>query len=487
MAEVNTRVLIVAFDALRPDMVTPELMPNLCAFADEGTRFTHNRSTFPTETRVNQTALVTGCYPSRHGIVSNQFWEPVASPSKLFNTGDDDQLSEGIRRLAGHLTDVPVLGEMLAKKDKSLAVISSGTPGGTRMLHHKAEELGGFRFSLRRPDVSIPSNLSEDLGRRVGAIPPHAIPSFEWLSYATDTYLNVVEQDEKPDVAILWFCEPDNSYHKLGLGGPDNLAAIRHADAEFGRILDWRKKEGLEEELNVVTISDHGQLEIPEDSIDLPAQLSAAGFKAGTSLTDGIDVVVALSSAGGLYVRNSEANLIQDIVDWLLLQTWCGPLFTRKGVIAGTLDLADVGMNHRRAPDIGMVLRSDDELNANGIIGTTDHNSIYPAGGGIHGGLHAKELHSWLAVGGKEFCSALVSDTPTGIIDILPTILHILDVEAPSVDGRVLHEALANSEEVQKPVFKSEVMTSQIAHGRKTELEVSYIGDTRYLEWGRLN
>ena len=30
------RVLIVSFDALRPDMATPALMPNLCRFAEAG-------------------------------------------------------------------------------------------------------------------------------------------------------------------------------------------------------------------------------------------------------------------------------------------------------------------------------------------------------------------------------------------------------------------------------------------------------------------
>jgi predicted AlkP superfamily pyrophosphatase or phosphodiesterase len=97
MSEQRRRVLIVSFDALRPDMVTPELMPNLTAFAKRGVRFTHSRATFPTETRVNQAALVTGCYPTRHGIVGNKFLEPMASPGKLFNTGDETQLAEGDR------------------------------------------------------------------------------------------------------------------------------------------------------------------------------------------------------------------------------------------------------------------------------------------------------------------------------------------------------------------------------------------------------
>jgi hypothetical protein len=477
MADGRNRVLVVAFDALRPDMVTPELMPNLSAFADQGGRFTHNRSTFPTETRVNQTALVTGCYPSRHGIVGNRFWEPIASPDKLFNTGDEDQLSEGIRRLNGRLTDVPVLGEILAEHGKSLAVISSGTPGGTRMLHHKAEELEGFRLSLRRPDASVPADLLQSLD----PIPPHSVPSLDWLTYATNTYLNVVEGVRKPDVAILWYCEPDNSYHMMGPGAPENLTAIRHADAEFGRLL--AALEG--EDINIITLSDHGQLGIPEEAIDLPTILSAAGFPAGEALTEGIDVAVALSSAGGLYVRDSNFDMIGKIVEWLLEQPWCGPLFTRGGAVSGTLDLADVGMDHRRAPDIGLVLRSSDTPNAYGVTGTTVHNSIYPSGGGIHGGLHAKELHSWLAMGGTAFRKAYVSNTPTGIIDVLPTILHVLGVKAPSVDGRVLVEALADFNDA--PDCRSELLTSKKSDGRQTQLEISHVGATRYLEWGRLS
>ena len=53
------RFLIVVLDALRPEFVTPELMPNLHAFAQAGVRFANSRSTFPTETRVNQSAVTT--------------------------------------------------------------------------------------------------------------------------------------------------------------------------------------------------------------------------------------------------------------------------------------------------------------------------------------------------------------------------------------------------------------------------------------------
>lgn len=67
------RILIVVFDALRPEFVTPEVMPNLHSFGSEGVHYVNSRSTFPTETRVNQSAVITGCYPHKHGIVANKF------------------------------------------------------------------------------------------------------------------------------------------------------------------------------------------------------------------------------------------------------------------------------------------------------------------------------------------------------------------------------------------------------------------------------
>ena len=69
----DTRILIVLFDALKPEFVTPALMPNLHAFASGGVCYRNSRSVFPTETRVNQTALVTGCLPRQTGIVANGF------------------------------------------------------------------------------------------------------------------------------------------------------------------------------------------------------------------------------------------------------------------------------------------------------------------------------------------------------------------------------------------------------------------------------
>ena len=69
-------LLLVVFDGLRPDMIRPDITPNLVRFAARGTRFSRARSVFPSETRVCTASVVTGCLPRRHGLVANRLAHP---------------------------------------------------------------------------------------------------------------------------------------------------------------------------------------------------------------------------------------------------------------------------------------------------------------------------------------------------------------------------------------------------------------------------
>ena len=62
MTEARTkRVLVVVFDAMKPEFVTSALMPALHGFASRGVMCTNSHSTFFTETRVNQSTVTSGC------------------------------------------------------------------------------------------------------------------------------------------------------------------------------------------------------------------------------------------------------------------------------------------------------------------------------------------------------------------------------------------------------------------------------------------
>ena len=76
-------------------------------------------------------------------------------------------------------------------------------------------------------------------------------------------------------------------------------------------------------------------------------------------------------------------------------------------------------------------MHNDDAIYGNNVIGSCFYNGAYPEGGGTHGGLHAKELHVVMAAQGTLFKAGLESVHPAGIIDITPTILHLLGLEQP--------------------------------------------------------
>ncbi|MGI9388103.1 MAG: alkaline phosphatase family protein [Methyloligellaceae bacterium] len=422
----KTRILIVVFDALRPDFVTPDLMPHLHAFQKTGVRYLNSRSTFPTETRVNQSAVITGCYPSRHGIVANRFPEPDGAPGEVLDSGNDVALEATFDRLDGRLFDVPTLGELLKAAGRSYATLSAGTAGGGRLINHAIARGGGFRLAMRRPEATVPENHMAKIISRVGPLPPFTRPATDWISWAVECYLAYVEPEITPDVMLLWLCEPDASFHQLGIGAAGTLEALRRSDSEFGRILAEHAAEIETGQLQIITLSDHGQISLAGDRLDIVAHFNEAGFAAAAKPEDETDYIIVMGNAGGVWVRDSDPRLITDMVEWAREQDWCGPIFTRDGA-AGTLTQNLIGTLHRRAPDVALIMRYDAKLNDWGYPGTSVHASNYTAGGGCHGGLSPYELQTFLAMAGGNIKANQSIAVPAGISISPPRFCTCLD------------------------------------------------------------
>lgn len=473
----KTSVLVAVFDALRPEFVRPDLMPSLCAFADQGARFGNCRSTFPTETRVNQTAVLTGCYPRKHGIVGNKFPDVTIFPDRVIDTGINDQIANAFAKALGGLVTMPTLGERLAAAGRRFASLSAGTPGGGRLINHAAERLGSFRLAMRCPEATMPSSALADIIERIGPMPDYELPAIDWITWAVDAYLGYVVPDIAPDVMLLWLCEPDESFHFKGIGSDDSLATIRHVDAEFGRIIRTQKAAIEAGTLQVIAMSDHGQISLGGPPLDLPTLLNQAGFTAAAAPGPAIDYTVVVGNAGGIWVRDRDDALLKKLITWLMSQPWCGPVFSRNGV-EGTLSIGEICADHSRAPDIYLMMRSANTENAWGVPGTTPHDAPYPVGGGCHGGLSSFELNNVLVLGGTSFKRGKALSAPAGNIDILPTVLHLLGMDQPTdIDGRVLTEALLDMPEPETAPTRQHTVT---APNGQTQLSVTDFGQQRY-------
>ncbi|MGH2351745.1 MAG: alkaline phosphatase family protein, partial [Chloroflexota bacterium] len=120
--------IVVVWDGLRPDFVTPEDTPHLCRLAAEGVWFEASHCVYPTETRVNAAALATGCYPGRTGLTGNSLYLPGfdPTPGRLANTGDHTHLAR-IAAVDGPLLRAPCLADSVAAGGGVTVVASSGS------------------------------------------------------------------------------------------------------------------------------------------------------------------------------------------------------------------------------------------------------------------------------------------------------------------------------------------------------------------------
>src|SRR2546425_11973022 len=69
-------IVVVVLDGMRPDFVKPQFTPTLYQLAVNGVFFKNHHAVYISSTEVNGTALATGVYPNRSGIMANKDYRP---------------------------------------------------------------------------------------------------------------------------------------------------------------------------------------------------------------------------------------------------------------------------------------------------------------------------------------------------------------------------------------------------------------------------
>lgn len=445
-APLADRVVVCVFDGLRPDMVTPELTPNLMRLAARGVWHREARSVFPSVTRVATTSIATGAPPSVHGIVGNAFLFPEATRDYVLDTGIAADIALAEAASGGRLIAVPTFGDLLSAAGRRLAIVHTGSAGATHLLNPRARVNGHWTCSIvGRESTGTPEAVDEVVAR-FGPLPARAVPRFEETVYAARVFAEHVLPRLDPDVALIWFNEPDTSGHFRGLGHPETLAVLAHADAAFGRILDAVEARPDRDRIAIIAASDHGQITTSAE-IDLAVLLSAQGhtaLPASARRLDGCRVAITGGAMGEIRVLDGGTERRDAIARWLGEQPFLGALFSpgrggTDGEAPGSLAVSLVGLDHPRAPDLAFVLRSGGAADPWGRPGLgLFTGSDIEAGGAMHGGLNRHELNTVLILSapGAGLGDGSVDSEPCGIIDIAPTILGLLGLTpAPTMHG----------------------------------------------------
>ena len=469
--------LVIVLDGLRPDYVTPALMPNLYALGQRGVVARNHHSVFPTVTRVNAASMVTGSYPARHGLMGNAVYFPAISPNTAFDTASAADLQRIEATTGGQLLTAPSLGEILQQGGRKFLAISSGSSGSAFLLNHK-----GAGGGLLHSKLVLPPSLQPLVSERLGPVPPDASPNTARNRRAVDAYLRIGLDHIRPDVTLMWLSDPDHTQHTYGIGAPMTLAAIRQVDAELGRMVAALAARGLQDQVNILVTSDHG-FSTHTGGMDLPGL-----FK--TEVQSGSLFIVE----GAIYVKNHDTNIIRRLVKQLQATDWAGAIFTQSllpgrsdGSVPGTLSFELARWTHPRAADILVAANWTDAPNPYGYLGTsTQKEEGEPAG---HGTSSPYDIHNILIAAGPDLKSGLISDVPSGNVDFAPTLCYLNGLPPPaSMDGRVLKELLRGGPlpttiKVQKFNYRTQARTERGEY--QLELSSSAVSGTEYLNYAR--
>jgi arylsulfatase A-like enzyme len=428
--------LVIVVDGLRPDYVTPDLMPRLVRLGQRGVVFNAHHSVFPTVTRVNAATIATGTYPETHGLLGNTVYFPAVNPARGLDTGSRENL-EAIARVDPPLLTAPSLGEILQRAGRKVLAVGSSTSGATFLLNHTVANGAILHHEFTRPP-----ELAPHVADVLGPPPPHATPNAAQNRRAVDAYLTMGLDEIHPDVTLMWISDPDTTAHSLGIGTPPMLESLRLVDAEIGRIEDRLQAKGLLARTNLIVTSDHG-FSTHTGTLKLDAILDPLAQK----MTDGSrDIVV---SEGAIYLRaNRDAARVAAIVGALQSRPEVGAIFTRPraagapgdiaGVVPGTLSFDVARWNHARSGDVLVSGNWTSDKNAAGFAGTTTQSGT--AG---HGASSPFDIHNPLIAAGPDFREHAASSVPTGNVDLAPTLLRLLGLPVPAtMTGRVIEEGL---------------------------------------------
>ena len=468
-----TSILIVAFDGLQPAQVRPDLMPNLAQFASEGVFFENHHPVFPSVTRINAASMVTGVYSGKHGLAANTMVARDHDPASAFSALEPT-LAE-IARKTGRVLFAPTLADILSEHGMEYTAIGVGTSGNAYVHNPRADESGGATI---HPDFSLPYSLSDRLYSRFGAWPDEAMPNTPRLDHAVKILTEHILPEHQPAVALIWSSEPDKAQHAHGVGSEMSDRAIREADARFGVILEWLETTGRTSDTDVLVISDHGYSTIQE-TVDVEWYTRDAGFSTQ-------DVIVAPNGGSVLFYCQSQ-DVTQKLAAWLTERPWCGALLASEaaGEIEGALPMSLAGAEGPRAPELAMSFGWDSRPNDAGYNGFAYSGGGQP-GQGQHGSMSRHEMNNTLIARGPGFKSGARLQSPTGNVDLAPTVLRLLGLAVPDhMEGRVLTEALSDgnaSVEWSSTTYRAERSTSAGMYCQT--VTVSTVGETAYIDEG---
>jgi len=234
-------VILISADGFRYDYAEKYKAEHLLALANGGVKASSMVPSFPSVTFPNHYTIVTGLYPSHHGLIDNSFYDRNL---KRFYSYKGKTASEGIW-YGG--TPLWVLAEQ--QKMVTASYFWVGSEAAIQNIY---------------PTYHYSFNQVTSIDKRIAAV-------VDWLK---------LPAEKRPHLITFYFPQVDHEGHRHGPNSPEVEHAVHFVDSAVYELTKAVGKTGLK--VNYIFVSDHG-MTTPDivNTLKLPAAIDTSKYIIG--------------------------------------------------------------------------------------------------------------------------------------------------------------------------------------------------------------
>lgn len=218
-------LVLISIDGMRHDYIEKHGATHLAALAKSGVQARHITPSFPSYTFPNHYTVVTGLYPSHHGLVSNYFYDR--------NVGQRYSM-----RIRENVKDPRWYG---------------GVPLWLLAEQQKMLTASFYWVGTEAPIGGLPSSYYYYYNEKIG-IDDRIKAVADWLR---------LPEEKRPHFISFYFPEVDHAGHSYGPDAAETRAAVRFVDTSIYKLVQAVRQTGLD--VNFIVTSDHGMSAIARD------------------------------------------------------------------------------------------------------------------------------------------------------------------------------------------------------------------------------
>lgn len=234
-AQTKPYVIMISADGFRYDYAKKYNAGNLLKFSNGGVQAKAMIPSYPSITFPNHWSLITGLYPSHHGLIDNYFYD--YKRKEAYAMSDRKNAEDG-----SWYGGIPLWG--LAEKQ--------GMISASLMWVGSASDAGGIR-----PTYYYPYHEKFTPSEKVDKV-------IDWLK---------LPMDKRPHFISLYFPEVDGSGHHFGPETKETEEAVHLVDKAIGELVQKVNNLSLKN-VNFIFVSDHGMIKVDGGNpLEIPAML----------------------------------------------------------------------------------------------------------------------------------------------------------------------------------------------------------------------